>query len=165
MKEIIDCYERDFYVFSNFSSFQLIWKGKLYPTAEHAYHSEKFESPLVKEQIRNCFSAHEAFKMANDLKDWRVKNWDDIKVSIMEDILRAKVYQHPYVLKKLLQSGDRPIVECSWRDDFWGWGPNKDGQNMLGKLWMKIREDYINSESLKEASYLAEKSLRNDCSD
>jgi pimeloyl-ACP methyl ester carboxylesterase len=33
----------------------------------------------------------------------------------------------------------KPLVENSWRDDFWGWGPNRDGQNMLGRLWMEVR--------------------------
>lgn len=29
----------------------------------------------------------------------------------------------------------------AWRDSFWGWGPDKRGQNMLGKLWMRVREE------------------------
>lgn len=49
--------------------------------------------------------------------------------------------QHPYVKKKLQQTGTRQIIENSWRDDFWGWGENKDGQNNLGKLWMQIRDE------------------------
>ena len=61
----------------------------------------------------------------------------------MKDVLREKVLQHPYVKKKLLESGDKELVEDSWRDGFWGWGPNKDGENHLGKLWMEIREQFI----------------------
>lgn len=59
----------------------------------------------------------------------------------MKGILLAKVAQHPYVKKKLLQSGDRELIEDSWRDDFWGWGENKDGANHLGKLWMEVRNE------------------------
>ncbi len=59
----------------------------------------------------------------------------------MHSILLAKVDQHEYVRRKLLATGNRELIEDSWRDDFWGWGPNKDGQNMLGKLWMEIREN------------------------
>ena len=58
----------------------------------------------------------------------------------MRQILWLKVNQHKYVKRKLIQTGDRELIEDSWRDDFWGLGPNKDGQNMLGKLWMEIRE-------------------------
>mgnify|MGYP002520092451 CR=1 FL=1 len=59
----------------------------------------------------------------------------------MEDLLRLKLEQNPYVKKKLLQTGDYLIVEDSPKDDFWGWGPNRDGNNQLGKLWMKLREE------------------------
>ncbi len=132
-------YEQDFYVLSNFSSFNLRWKGKIFPTSEHAYHSEKFENGDLSEAIRTAPSAHEAFKFAERAKWLRRDDWDDVKVDIMREILRAKVEQHEYVRRKLLATGDRELVENSWRDDFWGWGPNRDGQNMLGKLWMEIR--------------------------
>ncbi len=137
-------YEHEFYVFSNYSSFMLEWKGELYPTSEHAYHSEKFEDAEMKEQIRNTRSAHDSQKLANANKDKQIKNWDKIKLGVMKDVLRAKVEQHPYVKKKLLESGDKELIEDSWRDDFWGWGPNKDGENHLGKLWMEVREEFKN---------------------
>ncbi len=134
-------YEHEFYVLSNFSSFMLEWKGRLYPTSEHAYHSEKFESEALKEKIRTTRSAHDSATVAHDHKGDYRKDWDDIKLGVMKEILRAKVTQHPYVKKKLLETGTRELVEDSWRDDFWGWGPNKDGQNRLGKLWMEVRSE------------------------
>jgi len=134
-------YEHEFYVFSNYSSFMLEWKGKLYPTSEHAYHSEKFEDENIKEQIRNTRSAHDSQVFANKNKDKRRKDWDDVKLGIMKEILKAKVSQHPYVMKKLIESGSKELIEDSWRDDFWGWGPSKDGENHLGKLWMEVRDE------------------------
>lgn len=139
-------YEHEFYVFSNFSSFAIEWKGKLWPTSEHAYHSEKFEDEKMKEEIRNMRSAHEALKFAELHKPERRKDWDEVKLGIMKEILHAKVAQHPYVKKKLLESGDRELIEDSWRDDFWGWGPNKDGANHLGKLWMEVRTEVMEKE-------------------
>lgn len=136
-------YEHEFYVFSNYSSFMLEWNGKLYPTSEHAYHSEKFEDENLKEQLRNTRSAHDSQVFANTNKDKRRKDWDDVKLDIMREILKAKVSQHPYVMKKLVESGDKELIEDSWRDDFWGWGPNKDGANHLGKLWMEIRSELV----------------------
>ena len=62
----------------------------------------------------------------------------------MLDILRAKASQHEYVRRKLLATGDRELIEDSWRDDFWGWGANRDGLNMLGKLWMEVRTEIRN---------------------
>jgi len=134
-------YEQEFYVFSNFSSFKLKWKGYDWMTSEHAYHSEKFKDEELLEQLRSARSAHDAMVVAYANKDKRLKDWDSIKLGIMKEILHAKAEQHPYVKKKLLESGDKELVENSWRDSYWGWGPNKDGENHLGKLWMEVRDE------------------------
>lgn len=134
-------YEQDFYVLSNFSAFSLVWKGLRFDTSEAAYHFEKFNDTNILWEIRTAPSAHEAFKIAERNKRLRRSDWDSVKVGIMRDILRAKAAQHEYVRRKLLATGDRELVENSWRDDFWGWGPNRDGQNMLGKLWMEVRAE------------------------
>jgi ribA/ribD-fused uncharacterized protein len=136
-------YENEFYVFSNYSSFMLEWKGVWYPTSEHAYHSEKFDDELLKEEVRKCRSAHDSQKFANAHMDEQKEGWDSSKLGIMKEILHAKVAQHPYVLKKLIESGDKELIEDSWRDDFWGWGPQKDGANHLGKLWMEVRSEIL----------------------
>jgi ribA/ribD-fused uncharacterized protein len=138
-------YEQDFYVLSNFSAFNLIFDGITFPTSEHAYHFQKF--PLdrglghIRHQILFAPSAHEAFKTAEHHKAQRRPDWDEVKVPVMFKILCAKAIQHEYVRRKLLATGDRELIEDSWRDAFWGWGPNRDGTNMLGKLWMQVRAD------------------------
>jgi ribA/ribD-fused uncharacterized protein len=146
--KVVLFYENDFYPLSNFSSFRLKWQNYDFDTSEHAYHWEKFDVSFesflhenIQSEIKNARSAHEAFKIAERNKAFRLECWGDIKVGIMKDILRAKVSQHEYVYKKLLDTGDRLLVEDSWRDSFWGWGPDKTGQNMLGKLWMEIRAE------------------------
>lgn len=135
-------YEQDFYVLSNFSAFRLLWKGYWYDTSEAAYHSEKFPHDIgLQIKIRQANSAHESFKIAEANKEHRRSDWDSVKVGIMRDILRAKAQQHEYVRRKLLATGDRELIEDSWRDDYWGWGPNRDGENMLGRLWMEVRAE------------------------
>lgn len=151
--ERVRFYEHDFYPLSNFSAFNLRFGIHpslvlTFPTSEHAYHFQKFVFPgaggmtiTARSEITNAPSAHEAFNAAERLKAFRNPDWDAVKVDIMRDILRAKVQQHEYVARKLLATGDRELVEDSWRDDYWGWGPNRDGQNMLGKLWMEVRAE------------------------
>jgi ribA/ribD-fused uncharacterized protein len=143
-------YENDHYCLSNFSSFSLRWKGHTFPTSEHVYHWEKFrgvngENELramsLSEQILHAPSAHVAFKLAEASKAVRRPDWDEVKVDVMRGILRAKAHQHEYVHRKLLASGDRELVEDSWRDGFWGWGPDRKGLNMLGRLWMEVRAE------------------------
>lgn len=143
-------YEQDFYVLSNFSAFNLEWEGLTFPTSEHAYHWEKFaceEMDLpggrsdIAYFVMTAPSAHEAFKIAERNKAKRRSDWDEVKVGVMRRILHAKADQHEYVRRKLLATGDRALVENSWRDDFWGWGADGCGQNMLGKLWMEVRAE------------------------
>jgi len=135
-------YENDFYPLSNFSAFRLHWKGVDFDTSEHAYHWEKFVGhPGIREAIRSARSAHAAFKLAETHRGAVRPDWPAVRVDIMREILRAKAGQHPYVWRKLLATGDRVLVEDSWRDGFWGWGPERAGQNVLGTLWMEIRAE------------------------
>jgi len=143
--KIIGFYPREFYVFDNFSSFAVDYKGRHYTTSEHAYQASKFweTAPKLAMQIATARSSHEAYQIAKGNADKQPANWDDIKVGIMEEILREKVAQNPYVMKKLRQAKEigLDIIEDSPKDDFWGWGKNRDGRNELGKIWMKLRDE------------------------
>ena len=145
-KNEIFFYEQEFYPFSNFSSFKLHWKGYDWMTSEHAYHSEKFEDAGVLEKLKSTRSAHEAMELAYANKDTCRSDWNNVKLKIMKDILRAKVEQHPYIKKKLLDSGDKKLIENSWRDAYWGWGDHGDGENHLGRLWMEVRGEMLNEQ-------------------
>jgi ribA/ribD-fused uncharacterized protein len=136
-------YEHDFYVLSNFSAFDLKYAGLTFPTSEHCYQWHKFNLSAfeVADRILHARSAHDAFKIAEMERDRRFVGWDAVKVQIMREILMAKAQQHEYVRRKLLATGDRELVENSWRDAYWGWGPNRDGMNMLGRLWMEVRAE------------------------
>lgn len=134
-------YEGTRYFLSNFSSFRVQWRGIDWMTSEHAYQAAKFRDPEIIEQIKNAISAHEAKKIAQAHKDREIKNWSEIKIAVMEEILRAKLAQHLYIQRKLLESGHREIVENSPTDSFWGRGPDWKGKNFLGKLWMKLRAE------------------------
>lgn len=138
----IGFYEREFYPFSNFSSFQVEWKGRVWPTSEHAYQAAHFfdTAPELVEDVSNAHSAHEAFKIAKTNAHRAPDNWEDIKVEIMEDICWHKLLQHAYVQHKLLQTKDLPLAEDSPKDPFWGWGENGEGRNELGLVWMRLRE-------------------------
>ncbi len=157
--EMVFFYEQDFYCLSNFSAFTLMWRGIRFDTSEAAYHWEKFPHlPVLQEEIRLARSAHDALQIARSHRKAQRPDWDDIKVRVMHKILLAKVDQHPYVRRKLLETGARILVEDSWRDDFWGWGPNKDGQNVLGRLWMEIRSECMMLDRLNQhVSSLLEK--------
>lgn len=139
-------YEREFYPFSNFSSFSIKFLGFHWQTSEHAFQAMKFIEiePIIFEQIKNASSAHDAKKIAKEHAERRREDWSAVKVSIMEEIVREKLLQHEYIQKKLLETGDKEIVEDSPKDSFWGWGFDQKGENHLGKIWMKLREEMKN---------------------
>lgn len=138
----IKFYTPKFYVFNNFSAHAVEFRGKLYPTCEHAYQAAKCTDPGGQEEIRCARSPLLAKILANEMymaaKD---PDWQSMKVAVVEEILRAKLAQHPEAQQALRESGREDIVEDSPTDYFWGEGADGSGQNMLGKLWMKIRDE------------------------
>lgn len=151
----INFYEQDYYVFSSFSSFSIRWKGIRFDTLEAAYHYEKFDAygyrdkdntdfkelAVIRGMIRTANSAHDAFKVAQLYKDKRRPDWDEkeVKVRTMFMLVIEKVKQHEYVRTKLLNTHDRRLSENSWRDSFWGSGPDDTGFDVLGQIWMLVR--------------------------
>lgn len=143
MNEFIGFYPREFYCFDNFSAFAVVYKGIKYMTVEHAYQALKFAdtAPDIAREITECFSSYEAQQIAYANRDKQNPDWDEIKVDLMEELLRLKLEQNPYVKRKLLQTKDYEICEDSPKDSFWGIGSNRNGQNQLGKIWMKLRDE------------------------
>lgn len=144
--DVIGFYEREFYCFSNFSSFAVEWRGRLWQTSEHAYQAAKFldTRPKLAEEIANARSAHIAYKLAT--KEHRDKVPDVFhkgKVVLMEDVCRHKLQQHAYIQKKLRETGTKRMVEDSPKDSFWGWGHDRKGANELGKIWMRLRDELL----------------------
>lgn len=139
--EIVGFYEREFYVFSNFSSFQVEWRNRLWPTSEHAYQAAHFfdTAPELVEEIMHARSAHEAFKIAKANGDKAPSDWELTKPKVMREICKQKLLQHEYVQSKLMQTKDLLLVEDSPKDDYWGWGKDRNGRNELGKIWMELR--------------------------
>lgn len=80
------------------------------------------------------------------------EDWMSVRVKAMRIALRAKlIFHRDAMLHVLSQTNDLPIVEKSFRDDFWGALPSPDGSlkggNVLGRLWMEIRLEIRNDPS------------------
>ena len=88
-------------------------------------------------------------------------DWDQVRVKIMRWCLRVKLTQNWTTFSRLLlKTGDRPIVEQSRKDDYWGAKPVGEqtlvGMNVLGRLLMELREEV---KSRDRASLLRVESL------
>lgn len=124
---------------SNFACSPLSYDGKDYLSAEHAFQSAKVNDPENKHKVRSARTAGEAKILGNLFKD--SKNWDEIKVTVMLNILRAKFSQNMYLADLLLSTSDAFLEEGNtWGDVFWG-TTNGIGQNHLGTLLMAVRDE------------------------
>ena len=63
--------------------------------------------------------------------------------------LYAKFTQHSDLKKRLLGTGDRPLVEHTERDRYWGDGGEGRGENHLGKLLMNLRNELFEEKRVK----------------
>lgn len=89
-------------------------------------------------------------------------DWDSVRVKVMRWCLRVKLAQNWREFGRLLlATGERPIVEQSKKDDFWGAKVAEDGSlvgmNVLGRLLMELREQLKEDaeESLKVVTPLS----------
>jgi len=136
-----------FHPLDSFSAHAVTIWNVTFPTAEHAYHWKKFSDsyPEIANEILAAKSPEMAQQIAHANKIKQPASWHQIKVGIMEQIFQAKAEQNKDVQEILKRTGQREIIEntpIGSSDDFWGAGVDSKGQNMVGKIWMKIRDSY-----------------------
>ncbi len=75
-------------------------------------------------------------------------DWEDVKIAIMEEIVRTKFTQNEDLKAMLLATGDLVLEEGNaWGDTFWGVdAKTREGQNHLGRILMRVREELRNKE-------------------
>jgi ribA/ribD-fused uncharacterized protein len=137
---------------SNMSPYPIEFGGKKWLTSEALFQSLRFNDDDIKELIR-------AEKSPMGAKDIMNENTDKLSiikhsrrdVINMKMCIRIKLRYHPILLGKLLETGDKEIIEdvtargIVGGNLFWGamlidgkW----EGENTLGKIWMELREQY-----------------------
>lgn len=139
---------RDEYSFlSNFYPCEVEYNGIVFPTAEHAFQFQKVrpDNPIAdsyREAILNARTASEAKRIGSTVP--LVKKWDDNKVEIMCEIVKAKFDQHPELRFKLCATKHEKLIEGNyWNDEFWGISLHSNkGLNVLGQILMDLREQY-----------------------
>ena len=68
-------------------------------------------------------------------------DWETAKFVVMEEVVRDKFTRNAELRQKLLDTGDAYLEEGNtWGDKIWG-TVNGEGENRLGKILMKIREE------------------------
>ena len=127
---------------SNFYPAKVCILGINYLNTEAAYQASKTTDMETRELFCNL-DPSAAKKLGRKIHMNR-SDWDITKVECMELCLRAK-FIIPELRDKLIATGDVQLIEGNyWNDTFWGVCKD-EGQNMLGKLLMIIRDDMRNS--------------------
>lgn len=129
---------------SNFERCEILYNGVIYQSAEAAYQAQKTGN-LKARYIFGKLDARESKTLGNliHLRD----DWDEVKLQVMEEICRIK-FNLPQFKSRLVATGDMDIIESNyWGDTYWG-ECNGVGENHLGKIIMKIREEI--KEELKQ---------------
>ena len=125
---------------SNFYESSIELDGIVYRNAEAAYQAMKSNDSLVKVKFINLNGASaKALGKRIELR----KDWNDIKLDIMYEIVKAKFIQNPTIAKLLIDTNDKVIIEGNnWGDIYWGICNGK-GENNLGKILMKVRKEIM----------------------
>jgi ribA/ribD-fused uncharacterized protein len=121
---------------SNFFPCRVEWEGRVYGSAEVAFHSAKY--PAAERDAFTKLDAEQARKLSRT-KPYDKAAWEARKLRTMREIVWAKFSQNPELAKKLLATGDRYLEETNW----WGdkvWGVYQgEGENLTGKVLMDTR--------------------------
>ena len=143
---------------SNMSSDTVEINGEVYPTVEHYFQAMKAREFGDEESYKRIISAKTpkaAKALGKKVKGYNQDKWDEVRYSHMALGVRTKFVQHEEARRKLEETGDRPIGFADARNTYWGIGtadttekskhPEKwRGLNMLGKLLVKLRDEFKN---------------------
>lgn len=128
---------------SNFYLQDLKYDEDIYHTAEHAFQAAKCRDRAEKQRVMNAKTSALAKQIGRRIK--MKSNWEQIKVSVMEEILKAKFSDEKLCILLNQTKGKNLIEGNYWHDQFWGsclctQHINIAGKNMLGILLMKLRD-------------------------
>jgi ribA/ribD-fused uncharacterized protein len=140
MASVIDRFIGQYSFLSNFSPAPVVLDGLTYPTVEHAYQAAKFSSAAQRAKIRACQTPGRAKRLAATLPGID-PHWDAHKLLVMEGLLLQKFAPESTLLQLLVDTYPADLVEGNtWGDTFWGICEGQ-GQNHLGRLLTRIRDE------------------------
>jgi len=136
-EKAITSFKGEYAFLSNFYEHPIKYRGKVWPSSEHAYQAMKTLDKDEQEKVRQKRTPGQS-KRAGQKVTLR-EDWEDVKVEFMHEILEVK-FSDPELLEMLMSTGTARLVEGNhWGDVEWG-VCNGSGKNLLGNILMDIRE-------------------------
>ena len=140
MNAITNFHEEGYTFLSNFYEAPVTFGGLTYGSAEAAFQAQKClteeeKLPFTQARPGKCKGMGRRVKLRPD--------WEQVKVGLMEEIVRAKFTQNEELKRLLLATGDKRLAEGNtWGDTFWGVDLRSGrGENHLGIILMRVREE------------------------
>lgn len=131
-------FRKKYFFLSNFYMCTVIYNGIIYTSSEAAYQAQKTLDNSERIRISKLepeYAKQEGRKLACR------KDWEEVKLDEMYKICKIKFSLNPNLQRRLLETGNEELVEGNdWDDTFWG-VCNGKGENHLGKILMRIREE------------------------
>jgi len=128
-----------------FNSSEALYQACKYPKElEILPKTSKTTIANVRERILKAKTPMQAKMTQKCAVDYARANWDSIKDDVMLSVLVLKLNQHEKFKSVLLSTLDKPIVEQSRKDTYWGAidkGKYLEGENRLGLLLMQLRDN------------------------
>ena len=143
--EIINNFDNKYYFLSNFTYAPFKRNGLLWETVEHYFQVMKTTNLQERERIR-CVG-HPRFAKKLGRKVLLRSDWEDIKYMVMLNGVKSKFEQNPQFATLLKDTFPSYLVEGNtWHDNIWGdcvcpKCKKINGQNLLGKILMRVREE------------------------
>lgn len=152
--------------FSNFYPAEIDAEGHHFATSEHYFHFKKaelFDDQETMAKILQTDDPRKAKALGRQIHNFNESFWSNYCEEFMLTVNLAKFNQHPDLRKILLDTGDLILAEASPTDRKWGIGmkatdygasdpSNWKGQNLLGKVLMKVREQLRQGQQQKCSS-------------
>lgn len=124
---------------SNFWPVLITVEGITYHHVEGAYVAMKTTDIEKRRDVARIINPGAVKRIGRDLK--LREDWEKVKVRIMYDLLKLKFAPGSELATKLLDTKDALLIEGNnWNDTFWGVCRGR-GQNRLGILLMRVREE------------------------
>lgn len=133
---MINSFRDKYYFLSNMYPHSGIGKS-----VEHYFQAAKSTSPEDYQYVVDAVDGYEA--RTRGKKILMRDDWSKCKEDVMYEEIGVKFYCYPSLAKLLLDTGDEELVEGNtWGDRYWGVDIRTNvGENKLGKILMKIREE------------------------
>ena len=142
MKNKIERFTGEYAFLSNFYLVDVEFKGRVFPSSEHAFMSEKSDNNSWKDLCTDAsIPPGKIRRMGRQVT--LVADWDEIKFDVMEEVLRKKFHFNPEMKKALIATGKKELIKGDgYGDKIWGvCSKTREGSNHLGKILMTLREE------------------------